>query len=163
MANIMRFGGGGKANNVMDLDNITKCVAESKLTGKLTGNSLANSSSYTVYVNGTKVFNVVDGALNLGIITKIKLACTSIDSYGLQGCMGLTSLDLPACTSIGDYALYGCTKLALINIGMAIQQIASSAFGGTSGLVININRKQGAISGAPWLAANATINWTGTT
>lgn len=56
-------------------------------------------------------------------------------------------------------------ELTTINIGSGVKNIDSKAFlgsGMTALKTININRKANAITGSPWGAQNATVNWTGT-
>ncbi|HAZ37054.1 MAG TPA: hypothetical protein DCY71_04290 [Clostridiaceae bacterium] len=105
----------------------------------------------------------VNGLCGCTGLTSLDLpSCTYIGVNGLYGCTGLTSLDLPSCTYIGNDGLCGCTGLAQLTIGSSIQTIIANAFEDTkSGIIININRAQGTVSGAPWGAANAVIHWTG--
>lgn len=50
-----------------------------------------------------------------------------------------------------------------MNIPSSIKSISSRVFSKATNLkTININRKEGAIAGAPLSAPNATLNWTGT-
>lgn len=66
-------------------------------------------------------------------------------------------------TDIRAWAFWSMPKLSRVDIGFGIENISSSAFHVTPNLdVININRKENAISGEPWGADNATVNWTGT-
>ena len=62
--------------------------------------------------------------------------------------------------------IYHMPNLTTINIGGGIKTIDINAFVGVNSMpkltTININRKENAISGAPWGAENVTINWTGT-
>ena len=114
----------------------------------------------------------------------IPSSVTSIDTYAFAACpnLALTSLS-SGITSIGNYAFYNCTNLALTSLPSGITKIdsnafynctglttitfegtptsiASSAFGGCINLTtINVPWSQGAVSGAPWGATNATINY----
>ncbi len=55
------------------------------------------------------------------------------------------------------------TNAEEINLPSTTASINSYAFNQCPNIkIININRKENAISGAPWGATNATINWTGT-
>ena len=55
------------------------------------------------------------------------------------------------------------TLITSIDLPSSIKRIHQLTFTENENLkTININRKENAISGAPWSAANATINWTGT-
>ena len=55
-------------------------------------------------------------------------------------------------------------NLKEINIGSGVVNIDANAFNAVPNLTtININKSENAISGSPWGATNATVNWTGTT
>lgn len=71
----------------------------------------------------------------------------------------VTKCYLPAVTKVGN-SFGGCSKLAEVYIGPNCTSIGTGAFGGTkSGIVINCGFAEGAVSGAPWAASNATINY----
>lgn len=62
----------------------------------------------------------------------------SISSYEFQGCTGLTSVTFEGKpTSLSAYAFYNCTNITTINVPWA----------------------EGEVSGAPWGAKNATVNY----
>lgn len=54
-------------------------------------------------------------------------------------------------------------EITTINIPSTIKSIGKHAFDGSNITTINIARRVDSISGAPWGATNATVNWTGTT
>lgn len=54
-------------------------------------------------------------------------------------------------------------EMTTINIPSTIKSIGKHAFDESNITTINIARRVGSISGAPWGATNATVNWTGTT
>ncbi|MEI3508932.1 MAG: leucine-rich repeat protein [Bacilli bacterium] len=67
--------------------------------------------------------------------------------------------------SIGYRAFLG-NKLNMLNIPSTVTSIGENAFesGGTYNPItsITINKKEGSITGSPWGATKAQINWTGT-
>ena len=61
---------------------------------------------------------------------------------------------------IGATILNGASSMEVLNIGPSITSIHANAFGGTpEGMIINLPVSEGAISGAPWGAPNAIINY----
>lgn len=73
------------------------------------------------------------------------------------------TLDLPfTLVDIGDRAFYGCAGMASVSIPPAVTTIGSDAFGSSRALqVIDVYKPANSISGAPWGATNAKINWLG--
>lgn len=53
----------------------------------------------------------------------------------------------------------GCSKLKTVYIGKNVKTIGSGGFSGTSGVNIRINKVKDSISGSPWAATNATVEW----
>ena len=53
----------------------------------------------------------------------------------------------------------GCLKLKTVYIGKNVKTIGGGGFSGTSGVNIRINKVKNAISGSPWAATNATVDW----
>lgn len=75
-------------------------------------------------------------------------------------CPAIRQIDLPSVKTIGSNQITGCTSLEVINIGPSITSINSQAFqNAPEGLVINLPVAEGAISGAPWGATSAVINY----
>ena len=95
-------------------------------------------------------------ALEEIILPKLRSVAGSM----FYGCTSLTQLDLPSVTSIGATILNGASSMEVLNIGPSITSIHANAFGGTpEGMIINLPVSEGAISGAPWGAPNAIINY----
>ena len=86
---------------------------------------------------------------------------TSIGNDTFYGCSNLALTSLPAgVTSIGSYAFSGCTRLTSITFKGTPTTITSSAFDGCTNLTdIKVPWAEGAVSGAPWGATNATITY----
>ena len=53
----------------------------------------------------------------------------------------------------------GCSKLKTVYIGKNVKTIGGGGFSGTSGVNIRINKVKNSISGSPWAATNATVDW----
>lgn len=60
---------------------------------------------------------------------------------------------------IASTAFFGCTSLTTITIPDSVKSIDQMAFGGTSIANINIDKEKESITGAPWGAKKATVNW----
>ena len=86
---------------------------------------------------------------------------TSMGGYVFHSCTGLTSISLSSrLTSIGLYAFSNCTGLTCITIPQSVTSIGNNAFNKCTNLTtINVPWAEGAVSGAPWGATNATINY----
>lgn len=80
---------------------------------------------------------------------------------------GLTSITFDKLVTLGsnsDYSgVFENTPMTSISIPSTIKTIGLYAFSYSSIKTITVNRKKDAISGAPWGATGATVNWTGTT
>ncbi|WP_444310720.1 leucine-rich repeat domain-containing protein [Megasphaera sp.] len=90
-----------------------------------------------------------------------------INSDAFDAC-ALKSISMPKVEKLGaDNDLWGIfdyCPITTINIPSTIKSIGKNTFERTSKLTtITIDRKADAISGSPWGATAATVNWTGTT
>ena len=89
---------------------------------------------------------------------------TSIGDYAFYERKSLTSITIPASVqNIGNAAFYYCSKLSSATFEGTPSSIATNAFSSDTALRdIYVPWAQGAVSGAPWGATNATIhyNWT---
>ena len=83
---------------------------------------------------------------------------STIMNAAFYSCSSLKKLDLPSATQIRSNVIPGA--LEELNIGPNISSIATDAFRyAGAGLVINLPVAEGVISGAPWGAVNAVINY----
>ena len=83
---------------------------------------------------------------------------STIMNAAFYSCSSLKKLDLPSATQIRSNVIPG--TLEELNIGPNISSIATDAFRyAGAGLVINLPVAEGVISGAPWGAVNAVINY----
>ena len=101
-------------------------------TGPLTLQGMADA--LTAYAGG-----ITPGLIDRSIVTyTIPSSVTSIGVSAFASCTSLTSVTIPSSvTSIGVSAFVSCTRLTDIYCGFA----------------------EGAVSGAPWGADNATIHY----
>lgn len=85
----------------------------------------------------------------------------TINSYGFYRCRDLTLKELPpSIETIGDYAFRECQSLTEITFGGTPETISHTAFYSCPNLAtIRVPWAEGAVSGAPWGATNATITY----
>ena len=86
----------------------------------------------------------------------------SFGDYALSGANDLKYVYAPKAKTIST-SFQGLSKLERVYIGADCTSINAAAFGGAGtsgqGLVIDCGFAEGAVSGAPWGASNATINY----
>lgn len=87
---------------------------------------------------------------------------TYIGSSAFQNCTGITKMVLPSTlTDLGGYVFYKCSNLTEVTFKSKPKMMYSTVFYNCTqtGLVINVPWASGEVSGAPWGATNATINY----
>lgn len=109
---------------------------------------------------------------------------TTIDQQAFRSCTSLTSITIPGSvttiswglchtcsnlssvtiqdgvTKVKDSAFQSCTSLHTVTFEGTPQSISTTTFNGCSqAFAINVPWVEGAVSGAPWGATNATINY----
>ena len=86
---------------------------------------------------------------------------TKIRDYAFFSCQNLAYISFPeGLTGIGNKAFQGCTSLTSITFKGTPTTIASTVFYGCTNLTdIKVPWAEGAVSGAPWGATNATITY----
>lgn len=94
-------------------------------------------------------------------VTGIPAGVTIIGDCAFYKCTILALTSLPAgVTRIGSNAFYNCSGLTELTFEGTPTSISSSAFNGCINLLtINVPWSEGSVSGAPWRATNATINY----
>ena len=105
------------------------------------------------YISSVPYFSVI-----------IPNSVTEIASSAFYGCSKLQSITIPdSVTSIGADAFYNCTSLTIVTFEGTPSKISTAFYNVVRD--IYVPWAQGAVSGAPWGATNATIhyNWTPTT
>ena len=99
---------------------------------------------------------------NCSKLTSITIpdSVTSIVDYAFNDCKGLTSVTIGnSVTSIGSSAFGWCYRLTSVTFKGTPNSIATNAFANSGKPTINVPWAEGAVSGAPWGATNATINY----
>ena len=101
-------------------------------------------------------------------------SCTSLTNINLdkveyiytksfKNCTSLEKVIIPKARTIYESAFYGDTAIKYIYVGNSLTgSIADDAFAGVGvngGVVIDCGFAEGQVSGAPWGATNATINY----
>ena len=118
------------------------------------------SSLTEVYLPNVSVCraNVFNDCIALKTI--VMESCTTIGA-AFHNCKVLEKVFLPSMKRITDGLMFkGSDNLKEINLGDKIEAIANTAFAYTpSGVVINLGVSEGAVSGAPWGAEDAVINY----
>jgi hypothetical protein len=94
--------------------------------------------------------------LTSGDFPNLKSAADS----AFASCRGLKKLTLPAGVSLGAYTFDYCGALKTVTFQGKPSSIATNIFSGCFVLeTINVPWAEGAVSGAPWGASSATINY----
>ena len=108
---------------------------------------------------------------------------TRINNQAFVGCTALETAVINISGDILQSAFAGCTSLENITLGEGVTEILDNAFSssiattidipstvtsmstnalaGAAFETINVHKAEGSISGAPWGATNATVNWLG--
>ena len=108
---------------------------------------------------------------------------TRINNQAFVGCTGLKTAVINISGDILQSAFAGCTSLENITLGEGVTEILDNAFSssiattidipstvtsmstnalaGAAFETINVHKTEGSISGAPWGATGATVNWLG--
>lgn len=152
-------------------------------------NSILNRSISGNYVNNDLTEIGYYAFAGCGYLISATFAkATKIDTGAFSICMSLESISLPEVKEINASAFTSCSlksismpkievlghddewggifdsfcEITTINIPSTIKSIGKHAFDGSNITTINIDRRADSISGSPWGATNATVNWTGT-
>lgn len=158
------------------LSNVTATldVYSGELVFQGTGAIKTYSSSATLFSenrNDIKKVRVGEGITNIGgylfykcsnlstvsLPTTVKL----VSSYAFYECKALKEIEnSEKITSVSSYSFRGCTSLKSISLGEKITAIGTNAFYDCANMVlISINVEYQSITGYPWGAANAKIEW----
>lgn len=89
-----------------------------------------------------------------------------IEQSAFAYCSSLMSISMPKIEVLSSdnsyWGIFDYCGMTTINIPSTIQSIGKNAFESSKITTINIDRAANSISGAPWGASGATVNWTGT-
>lgn len=160
----------GKGSNVGDsgFDNcraLRSVVIPESVTGVF-GYSFTNCSSLTsIEIPGTITRLAASFCSGCSSLTSVTLpeGIKYLGTNVFRACTSLTSINIPTTVlSIEGSAFNGCSSLPSITIPEGVTSIDDTAFYSCPKLTtININKPQDSITGAPWGATNATVNWLG--
>lgn len=155
---------------------VLNSILDRSISGNYVNNDLIEIGSYAFFGCGYLI------SATFAKATKIY-----IGAFG--NCMSLESISLPEVKEINASAFTSCPlksismpkievlghddewwgifdsfcEITTLNIPSTIKSIGKHAFDGSNITTINIARHVDSISGSPWGATNATVNWTGTT
>lgn len=150
-----QFSGCSKLTNVSINDGITS-IPESCFRECSSIDNVILPDSVTEL--GESVFSGCASLKNITLSKNLK----AIPSYCFSKCAFESFLipDDSAIETLGDALFQNCGNLTSVYIGNNVKTIGSGCFYGANSLAtIRINQKENAISGAPWAASNATVEW----
>ena len=117
------------------------------------------------------ISHIPDGVTSIGTyafdtckvmpLSSLPKSVTSIGNYAFRNCYNMNLTRIPAgVTSIGSNAFYNCSRITEITFEGTPKSINSTAFYKCDNLLtINVPWAEGEVVGAPWGAANATVNY----
>ena len=94
------------------------------------------------------------------VLTSLPEGLATIGNGSFRGCTSITEMTFPSSlTNLANNSFTSCSKLTTVTF-KSTPRIENGAFGSCSELTtINVPWAEGAVSGAPWGAYNATINY----
>ena len=132
----------------------------------LSGDTFRNCSKITSVELPESLYNIRYSAFqNCNSLKEIVIPdkVHYITGSAFADCTNLESIQLPnELNSMEDGNTFsGCTNLKSITIPSSTEKLNSFTFHNSSITTINIHKPMNSISGAPWGATNATVNWLG--
>lgn len=135
-------------------------------------NNITQISSSTFYnCENLALTSLPEGITNIGEhafnyclalkLTSLPESVTEIGAYAFRSCKGIETMRIPSnVQSIISFAFQECSGLTTVTFEGTPTTILRNAFNGCTNLItINVPWAEGAVSGAPWGATNATINY----
>ena len=175
-------------NNVSGEINLPTSVDRVKVTA-ISKNAFMECNKLTGVTIPPTVTGIPENAFNCcSLLTSVDIpdSVTTIGFAAFADCSSLSSITIPygvltmdtsvfdCCTSlesvaisnsvtyIGDYTFSECTSLKSITIPDSVITMGQSVFMGSPNITtIIISKPKDSISGAPWGATKATVNWLG--
>ena len=86
-------------------------------------------------------------------------AAATVVKSAVDGSFTITCGEEYSQQTIVDDTFKDATRLTEITFPASITTIASTAFDGCDGIIINIPKEIDSVTGSPWGATNATVNW----
>lgn len=164
----------GAINDITAQDNtVLNSILNRSIVGNYVNDDLTGIGPYAFYGCGYLISATFAKATKIGVgafgncmsLESISLPAVKIIKTSAFTYCPLKSISIPKIEVLGyDYEFSGIfdsfCKITTINIPSTIQSIGKHAFDGSNITTINIARRVGSISGAPWGATGATVNWT---
>lgn len=145
-------------NIVTALNQLSKFFG-GKDTAFHTEEAIRNLSEVAPTIQGAeKIAAIVDGSATA---IDIPAGTEAIAPYAFYTFTDLETVTVPdGVATIGDYAFGGCTSIESITLPASITTIGEHAFSGCTALTaMTVGWVEGAVTGAPWGATNATITY----
>lgn len=162
--------------NIKTQDNTAvNSIIDRTISGDYTNNEVTSVGKYAfefcinlktvTMANATDVnSNAFFSCINLISANFPNVKTVYSSAFNSSGLTSITFNNLVTLGSNSDYSgIFENTPMTSISIPSTIKTIGLYAFSYSSIKTITVNRKKDAISGAPWGASGATVNWTGTT
>jgi hypothetical protein len=165
----------GAINDITAQDNtVLNSILDRSIRGNYVNNDLTEignsafsdcdkltSATFTKVTKvGTSAFN---GCRSLESISLPEVK--EIEASSFNWCSSLKSISMPKIEILSNdssyWGIFDYCGMTTINIPSTIQSIGKNAFESSKITTINIDKPADSISGAPWGATGATVNWTG--
>lgn len=154
---------------------VINSILDRSISGNYVNNDLTEIGRYAfdfcdqlTSATFTKVTKIVSSAFSdCKSLESISLPeVKEIEQSAFAYCSSLKSISMPKIEILSNnssyWGIFDYCGMTTINIPSTIQSIGKNTFENTQITTINIDRRAGSISGAPWGADGATVNWTGT-
>ena len=162
--------------NIKAQDNkVVNSIIDRTISGDYTNNEVTSVGKYAftfcfnlkkvTMTNATDInSNAFFNCINLISANFPNVKTVYSSAFNSSGLTSITFNNLVTLGSNSDYSgVFENTPMTSISIPSTIQTIGLYAFSYSSIKTITVNRHKGAISGAPWGASGATVNWIGRT
>lgn len=156
----VKWNGSGQFNGCSKLTN----VSISNGITSIPGSCFSDCSSLNNVILPDSIETLGESAFsNCSSLVLITLSqnIKKIPNNCFSGC-GFETFTIPDDSLTGELEnviFNGCSKLKTVYIGKNVKTIGGGGFSGTSGVNIRINKVKDSISGSPWAATNATVDW----
>lgn len=150
-------------NSLITIPDLTNITYFGK--GIFTCNAVVGEEAFIYRINENRTVNntILDSYAGNCSVTEFTLPSNIKTIGGLSlRTLSIDTLNLPEGIEYLEKQSLMQVRISTINIPSSIKEIADDALNeATAVKIINIDRKENTIDGAPWGATNATVNWTG--
>lgn len=160
-------------NGDVKFNNTSQFHGCSNLSNVTIGNGITNIPANCFYNCAIENITLPDSVLELGrnsfsgckALKNITLSknIKKIPNSCFSGCgfETFTISDDLEIEELENVVFQGCSNLKMVYIGKNVKTIGPGCFAsvGSLSIIIQINQKKDAISGSPWAASNATVEW----